>query len=263
MRRKVTAVYPKLFAAALAFLPTIALSDNLLISVVDDSNHGVSSDIYQGGAAEVIIGRTKGDGTLVIPSYKCNYDKPLKAIPIDTPHFFPDQQPCKTPLNFLVHSRITPNGTIAFNRITRGVKFDDGSDGRVDYVVAMNVDKSAAKLPSSLGGGDACKLDYNIEGYGTVSKLGAKGWTNVSRSQEAATNVFSFDDKNISQLKQHKALIAKENDQGIAILLRGDCLNATANETDEFAKVIKEAVDQKVKVGNYKTPKDLVQFVPN
>jgi hypothetical protein len=262
MRRIIKAVYPNVFAAAVGFLPTIAMGENLLISVVDDSKHGISSDIYQGGAAEVIIGRTKGDGTLVVPSYKCNYDKPLKAMPIDTSHFFPDQEPCKTPLNFLVHSRITPNGTIAFNRITRGVKFDDGSDGRVDYVLAMNVDKSVAKLPGGKSDWDGCKLDYNIEGYGTVSKLSAGGWMNVSRSQESATNVFSFDEKNINQLKQHKALLAEKNDQGIAVFVPGDCLNVTAKVTDEFASVIKEAVDQKVRDGNYKTPKDFTQFAP-
>jgi hypothetical protein len=143
MRRKIRAVYPTILVTAVALLPTMAIADNLLISVVDDSKRGVSSVIYQGGAAEVIIGRTKGDGTLVVPSYKCNFHKPLQAKSIDTSHFFTsEQEPCKTPLSFLVRSRITPNGTVAFNRISRDVKFDDGSDGQVDYLVAMSLDRS-------------------------------------------------------------------------------------------------------------------------
>src|SRR5690348_2613213 len=134
---KVSGVYCAFLVTAVPALPTIAAAENLFISVVDDSKHGVSSVIYQGVAADVVIGTTKSDGTLLIPSYKCNYDQPLEANPIDASYFNSNQEPCKTPLNFLVHSRMTPSGSTAFNRISLDVKFSDGSQGQIDFKLAM------------------------------------------------------------------------------------------------------------------------------
>jgi hypothetical protein len=240
-------------------LPSMVTADNLSVTVVDDSKHGVSSVIYQGVAADVIIGTTKNDGTLVVPSYKCNYDKPLQAKPIDAAHFNSDKEPCKTPLSFLVHSRMTPSGSIAFNRIWADVKFPDGSDGQINFKIAMDIDKHSAQLsggPRGLGG---CKLDYYIKGYGNVSQMGADGWKNVSQSEEPATDIFSFDQKNVDQLSQHGAFRAEKNDKGITVFVPGDCEHAGVI-TDEFANMIEEEIDQKVKARQYKSPKDLIRF---
>ena len=255
---KVSGVYFAILVTAGVPLPTIAMAENLSISVVDDSKHGVSSFIYQGVAADVIIGITKNDGTLVVPSYKCNYDKPLQAKPIDTSYFNSNQEPCKTRLSFLVHSRMTPSGNIAFNRIWTDVKFPDGSDGQINFKIAMDIDKHSVQLPGGAHGWNGCKLDYNIKGYGSMSQLAADGWRNVGQSQEPATNIFSFDQKGRS-LFRHRAFRAEKNDKGIAVFVPGDCEHA-GTTTDEFANMIEEAIDQKVKAGQYKNPKDLIQF---
>ena len=134
-------IYFAILVTAASPLPGLAVAGGLSISVVDDRKQGVSSDIYsEVGTTEIIIGRTKQDGTLLVPAFKCNYDKPLLAKPIDGSYFNSNQEPCKTPLSFLVHSRITPKGTTAFNRIWKNVKFPDGSDGQIDVMVAINVD---------------------------------------------------------------------------------------------------------------------------
>ena len=263
---KVSGVYCVFLVTVVPQLPTIAMAENLSISVVDDSKHGVSAIIYQGAAADVPIGRTKQDGTLLIPSYKCSYDKPLEAKPIDASYFNSNQEPCKTPLSFLVHARITPSG-IAFNRIWRDVKFADGSDGQINFKVAMDIDKLTVRAgplvpPAGEGqrpGSEECELHYNIKGYGSVSKLAADGWRNVGRSQEPVTNIFRFDQKSVDQLFQHKALAAGTTDEGITVLVPGDCEH-TGTTTAEFANKIEEAIDQKVKAGQYKNPKDLIRF---
>jgi hypothetical protein len=127
----------------------------------------------------------------------------------------------------------------------------------------MNIDKRTIQLPS---GGDAveegCMLDYNINGYASVSKLTADGWTSIGQSQEPAANIFSFDQKNVVQLFRHKAYQAETTDKGFTVLVPGDCSNVAATTTDEFAKLIKEAVDRKVKKGEYIDPKDLIPFEP-
>jgi hypothetical protein len=256
---KLSGVYFATLVSVSVLLPTMAIAENLSVTVVDDSKHGVSSVIYQGVAADVIIGTTKIDGTLVVPSYKCNYDKPLQAKPIDAAHFNSDQEPCKTPLSFLVHSRMTPTGSIAFNRIWRDVKFPDGSDGQINFKIAMDIDKHSAQISGGPHGLSACKLDYNINGYGSVSQLAADGWKNVSQSKEPVTDIFSFDQKNVDQLFQHGAIRAEKSDKGITVFVPGDCEHTGAT-TDEFANKIEEAIDQKVKAGQYKSPKDLIRF---
>ena len=102
-------------------------------------------------------------------------------------------------------------------------------------------------------------MDYNIKGYGSVSQLAADGWRNVSQSQEPTTNIFSFDQKNVDQLFQHRAFRAEKNDKWITVFVPGDCEHTGAT-TDEFANTIEEAIDQKVKAGQYKSPKDLIRF---
>jgi hypothetical protein len=172
--------------------------------------------------------------------------------------------PCTTPLNFLVHSRITPKGTTAFSRIWKNVKFPDGSDGQIDYMVAMNVDKQSVPRPHTGDFGavqnQVCKLDYNIEGYGSIAKLAADGWKNVSQPQEPVANIFNFDQNTVSQLFQKKHVYAQANNHRITVFVPGGCFIVTPATTEEFANVIKEAVDQKVKAGEYKDLEDLSQF---
>jgi hypothetical protein len=84
MSREKRGIYFAILVTAAAPLPTPAMAGGLSISVVDERKQGVSSDIYsEGGTTEIIIGRTKQDGTLLVPAYKCSYDKPLLAKPID------------------------------------------------------------------------------------------------------------------------------------------------------------------------------------
>jgi hypothetical protein len=244
-------VYFLFCIATTALLPTVAMSGGLLISVVDDSKHGISSDIYsEGGAIEIVIGRTKEDGKLLVPSYRCSYDKPLLAKPLNSLYFNSDQQACKTPLQFLVHSRITPSGTIAFNRVSKNVKFADGSVGQIDYKVAMDIDKHTVQLPGGANGWPACMLQYNINGYASLLKFDIGGWK-IDQPQEPEKNIFTFDKKNVYQLLQHKALHAENNDKGIEVVVPGDCSSVNAKTTDEFANTIKQAVDQKVRAGEY------------
>lgn len=242
-------------------LPTIAISGGLSISVTDDNKHGISSVIYsEGGAVEIVIGRTKEDGKLVVPWYKCNYDKPLVAKPLNSSYFNSDQQACQTPLQFLVHSRITPTGTIAFNRVSKNVKFADGSSGQIDYKVAMDIDKHTVQLPGGVSGWLGCVLQYNIKGYASVLKFGSSGLTKIDQSQKPDKNIFTFEKNNVHELFQDKALHVENNDKGIEVVVPGDCASVNTKTTDEFENTIKQAIDQKVKSGEYENLEDLNSF---
>ena len=160
------------------------------------------------------------------------------------------------------HREQLQSGNIAFNRISTDVKFPDGSDGQIYFKIAMNIDKYTVKVPQTAnrptvpglpGGSDACKLDYNIKGYGSVSKLAADGWRNIHQSREPATNILSFDEKSVNQLFTGYAAI--KNDAGITVFVPGDCANVSTLTIDEFAGLIKGAADRKVKAGQYKNPR--------
>lgn len=247
-----------LYFSAIVLLPISARSGGLSISVVDDNKHGVSSEIYsEGGAVEIVIGRTNDDGALVVPSYKCNYDKPLLAKPLNASYFNSNQQPCKTPLRFLVHSRITPNGTIAFNQVSKNIQLADGSDGQIDYKIAIT---GAHKFsPQALEFAATCTLFYDLDAYGSLFKLDTAGWTKINQSREPAAKIFNFDKHALLQLFGHDAIDVGQSDNGISVRVPGSCEYITPTSTDKFARIIEETIGQRVQAGEYKDLKDLTE----
>jgi hypothetical protein len=74
-------------------------------------------------------------------------------------------------------------------------------------------------------------------------------------------NIFTFDQKNLPQLFENKALQVMNKDNGIEAVLPGDCSNFTATTIDKFASNIKQAIDLKVKAGDYRNLEDLTKLL--
>jgi hypothetical protein len=100
-------------------------ADGLTVTVVNGKNEGVYSKIFaKTQTGELIVGVTGRDGKMADMNYHCTSDRNLVARPIDETYFDSNLEPCESPQSFLVASRITSAGYIAFNSFNNELSLD-------------------------------------------------------------------------------------------------------------------------------------------
>ena len=234
------------------------------ISVVDDNRHGVFSEIFaEDGSTPIPIGKTKEDGTQTYPDYRCDINRPLMAKPMDTTIYFnSNQEPCNSPLHFLVHTRITPTG-FAFSGIEKDIVFQDGSSGQISVRTTMDIAaKAGIAVADRPAQGDTCELNYTLSGYRSVFKLGAEGWTPVVQSEEPGMRFVDFSDAELKSLvtdpkvewKQYHPIIRK-NDRGIDVMVPTNC-SSVGSQATKLGDLIKNTYGDKMRSGKWKGVED-------
>lgn len=188
-----------------------ARSDGLVITVINEKHLGVvSSIIAKHDTEETIVGTTLPSGRLPSNKYKCSEDRSLIARPLDRSYFESPPAPCESPQNFLVTSRITPNGDVAFANVAHIILFSDGNVGQYNL-------KSSIK-PVIMAEKDHCVVSYDIQVEKGVFKYINNDWVKTSASEEPAQLTTNDNSKLVEEFeKKGISVITKEPFPKLAI----------------------------------------------
>ena len=177
-------------AAGLIWLvqSTTTLADGLDITVVNVENVGVVSEIVamkgndeKGGA---IVGTTLPSGKLPANNYKCDSDHNLIARPLDSNYFHSFPAPCSSPHTFLVMSRVTTTGDLAFYNFGEIFVFANGTKGQFSLKPTINVNLRAilTENKDTHAPIEGCAVNYNVKAERQLFQFTQNEWNNVEKT---------------------------------------------------------------------------------
>ena len=105
-----------------------------------------------------------------------------------------------------------------------------------------------------------CGLNYNIDSYKGVFRLETNGWTKLTQSVTPEAEVLDFSQKDIELIRNRAAIKETQNgvpviaktDNGIQILVPGNCSSLSGKKKSEISNLIKDTVNEKIKAGEIK-----------
>jgi hypothetical protein len=190
-------IWLALFAAEVSY----GGGGGLRVSVVDKNSNGVQSEIYaeSNNTADLKIGTTDLQGKFFDNAYRCNSDRNLIAKPIDRTYFDSPPQPCRSPEQLLVISRLTPNGRLAFGGFSRSFKNVAGDMGQINYAATIettaldNVDKTSSANNLSTHGKTWCAFEYRVDANKSKFIFDRNKWKQVEEMNEPVSKLTGLD----------------------------------------------------------------------
>jgi hypothetical protein len=192
--RKSKVISTALIFFSFALGAPVAAADGLVVSVVNEKNIGVVSNIVaKKDNNEVIIGTTTPSGALPANKFKSDSDHNLIAKPVSGEYFDSAPASCSSPKKFLVISRMTPKGEMAFFNLSQEIALKDGGVGQFSLKPTIKVhalDKTLENTDQLKEG--LCELDYDVNVEKQVFEFKNDGWYNVDYSEVPAASLVSM-----------------------------------------------------------------------